>query len=450
MGKPSSNYIKKVKNNLSLLIYTETLGPRLEYILKFIFDEVLACEYELTTDLENVKKHKGACINYSNKKIENTVRIVPHALLSESVLTKQEIECFLWHERKAFFKTSNEEVSFDIFSATFYLVSRYEEYVIKDKDEFHRFPHEKSFAFKEGFLTIPLVDIWLIELKNILLAHSPKLVCKQKEFKFIPTYDIDIAYSYKHKGLLRNAGGAIRDISKGDFASLKNRKNVLLNKAEDPFDSFKILDQLHEQFNLSPIYFFLLGSGGKLDKNLPVGNKQFQLLIQDISTKYPIGIHPSFRSNDKVDELPLEINRLQKISSKEINKSRQHYIRFTLPETFQNLIEQGIKEEYSMGYGSINGFRASTANPFFWFDLENNKVTDLKVFPFCFMECNSFFEQKQNIEETKKEIAHYIGEVKNVKGSFISIWHNFSLGSEPLWKGWLELYKYQLELINPK
>jgi hypothetical protein len=64
-----------------------------------------------------------------------------------------------------------------------------------------------------------------------------------------------------------------------------------------------------------------------------------------------------------------------------------------MPGTFQQLINAGIREEYSMGYGSINGFRASVASPFHWYDLERDEQTDLMVYPFCLMDANCFFEQ---------------------------------------------------------
>jgi len=122
-------------------------------------------------------------------------------------------------------------------------------------------------------------------------------------------------------------------------------------------------------------------------------------------------------------------------------KSRQHYIRFQLPHTFRNLLELGIKEEYSMGYGSINGFRAGTSFSFLWFDLEKNETTDLRLFPFCFMECNSFFEQQYSAMQAAVELNRYLENVRQVDGQLISIWHNFSLGSDQLWKGWRSAYE---------
>ena len=431
---------------MSLLIYTNNTSNRLEYILDFVFKDVLLCDYSLTNDLTIFKENNGAKLNYSQLELKNCYQIIPEQILFETEIKEQQqlknsiIECAKSGESSV--------LNFDVFAASFYLISRYEEYLSSERDEFERFPHIQSIAFKHNFLHLPLVDLWLLELKKELTLKFPELTFKKKEFTFLPTYDIDIAYSYKHKGLLRNAGSALKDLGAGNFSAIKNRIAVLLNKNPDPFDSFDFLDKLHKDYKLSPIYFFLLGSGSKLDKNLSVKNSAFKNLIRRIARQYKIGIHPSYRSNDEEQELNIEVQRLNSIASIRTTKSRQHYIRFTLPMTYQLLIEQGIKEDYSMGYGSINGFRASTAHPFFWFDLENNKQTDLRIFPFCFMECNSFFEQKQSIAKTQIELREYIEAVRKVNGTFVSIWHNFSLGTDPLWKDWSKLYQYQINYMQ--
>lgn len=430
---------------MNLIIYSTRESPRLAYMLDFVFNTVLLCEFEITTDLNQFRTRSGFKLNYSSEDISDCIQIVPHTILFEKRITPQNLDLFKWREQKAFFKTSTNEIPFDIFAAGFYLLSRYEEYLVNEKDEFGRFPHTESLAFKNDFLHIPLVDIWLTAFKQTLKTHYPDLHFGQKEFHFLPTYDIDIAYSYKHKSFMKTIGGWIQDLYHG---KKNNRINVLLSKEKDPYDCYDKLNVLHEQYQLNPIYFFLLGRGGKLDKNLNPKNNGFKKLIQQIAKKYSVGIHPSYRSNDHEEELMVEIERLNSITSMQTARSRQHYIRFSLSYTYDNLVSHQIKDDYSMGYGSINGFRASTSNSFFWFDLSTNELSDLCVHPFCFMECNSFFEQKQNTVQTKEELLHYINEVKKVHGTFISIWHNFSLGSDPLWQGWYEVYQYQLDLIK--
>ena len=89
---------------------------------------------------------------------------------------------------------------------------------------------------------------------------------------------------------------------------------------------------------------------------------------------------------------------------KPVTKSRQHYIRMNLPETYRLLLENGIKEDHSMGYGSINGFRASVASAFIGMTLGQIKETKLIIRPFCYMEANSFFEQRYSAEHCGKEL----------------------------------------------
>ncbi|GBL34635.1 hypothetical protein EMGBS15_02300 [Filimonas sp.] len=333
-----------------------------------------------------------------------------------------------------FFTKDDSEIPFDLFSAGFFLISRYEEYLPYAPDRYQRFPEKNSLAFKHDFLSIPLVDLWVMEMKKVIQSKTSSILFPEKKMTCIPTYDIDIPYSYKGKGWFRNAGGLLRDLFSGKLSSVNERINVLKGNQDDPYDSFDFLDSLHKKYALSPIYFFLLSKGGPLDKNISPAHPLMQSLIERTLKKYAVGIHPSYQSNDDMNALRQEISLL------DTSKSRQHYIRFELPDTFRHLIELGIKEDYSMGYGSTNGFRASTSHRHRWFDLEKNEVSSLNLFPFCFMECNSFFEQQFSVDEAFQEMVHYADIVEAVGGNFISIWHNFSLGTDPIWEGWKEMY----------
>jgi hypothetical protein len=221
---------------------------------------------------------------------------------------------------------------------------------------------------------------------------------------------------------------------------------VRSDHAADPFDSYSRMDQLHEKYNLKPLYFFLLAAKcGKYDKNISPLSLPMQTLVQHHAGKYEIGIHPSWQSGDNPEKLQLEILKLGQITGKQVTSSRQHFIRFTLPDTFRQLIGAGIKSDYSMGYGSINGFRASVASPFYWYDLEKEQTTNLLLHPFCYMDANSFFEQKFSPEKGLEEMRYYYNTIKSVNGNMISIWHNTFLGTAKLFKGWREVYEQFLD-----
>ena len=418
-----------------ILIYSHTISTRLQYICKFILEEQLGLEFSFTIDSESFKKHDGPKINYSDLEIEGDIFIIKnHSLLFEKNIKEQNIACFELNDYKAFFKTANSDFPFDIFAASFYLLSRYEEYLPHEIDMYGRYAHENSLAFKEDFLRQPLINIWIsnfsASLKNKFTALNPQHLY----FKYTPTYDIDIAWSYKSKGILRNIGGFIKSPSALRLAVLSGIK-------KDPFDCYEFLRSLHKEYQMDPVYFFLVASSrSNYDKNISPYNHNMWRLLKRHAMIYSVGLHPSWRSNEKEGLLKKEKRILETAGNIQITQSRQHYIKFSLPQTFEALIQVGITDDYSMGYGSINGFRASVASSFIWYNLSAEKASTLRIHPFCFMDANSFYEQKQNAAESFSELMYYYEICKKVNGNFISIFHNNFLGTDKLYAGWREMY----------
>jgi hypothetical protein len=396
----------------------------------------------LTTNIDEYIKSDLPKLNYSQSEIsEEEFYLKNTFLLFETGVRKQEIDCFEINFHKAFFQTQGD-IPFDVFAAAFYLITRYEEYLPHQKDEYGRYAHTNALAFRENFLHLPIVNIWLEEFKAALKQKFPKLVFKPAQFKCILSYDIDIAYSFLHKGMVRNAGGFLRSLVNGQWSSMKNRINVLLKKTKDPYDCYEWLDALHLYCRLKPYYFFLVSKNtGKYDKNISTNQKALYNLIEYYSNTYKIGLHPSWQSGDDPNLLKEELEWLETVAEKKISYSRQHFIRFTLPDTFRTLLEAGIKKEFSMGYGSVNGFRASVCSSYYWYDIEREEGTDLELYPFCFMDANSFFEQRHSPQEAYQELIRYYDIVKKLNGTFISIWHNNILGTDGEYKGWSEMFE---------
>ncbi len=425
-----------------MLLYSPSINPRLTYITSFIGKELLGEEIQVTKDFDVFKNFAGQKINYSAGRIsDDEYWLKPHSLLVENNIHQQNIHCFEVNGHKAFFKTDGD-FPFDIFAASFYLLTRYEEYLPHAKDMYERYAHENSLAYKEGFLNMPLINIWLQSFGRSLQSKFPNMKFQHSAFKFLPTYDIDESFSYRHKGWKRSAGGAIKNLLRGEFRRVAERRKVLNGKLPDPFDSYGWMDDLHRKYDLQPKYFFLVAEkNGPYDKQILPSEIAQQTLIRHHADKYEMGVHPSWQSGENTDLIKKEKETLEKITKLKVISSRQHYIRCRLPQTYRALAEANIKEDFSMGYGSINGFRASVTSPFYWYDLEKEQTSYLLLYPFCFMDANSFYEQQYSPGKALEEMHQYYNEVKKVNGLFITIWHNPFLGTDEKFRGWRDVYE---------
>ncbi|HZG25611.1 MAG TPA: polysaccharide deacetylase family protein, partial [Chitinophagaceae bacterium] len=426
-----------------MLLYSAALTPRLSYITAFIGNELFGAPIYVTTNLLEFESYIGPRINYSPASIgEREFHIANAELLFQKHIATQPVHCFHVNGIKAFYQTAGRDFPFDIFAASFYLLARYEEYLPYEKDKYGRYAHVNSLAFKQSFLHLPLVNTWLAEFKASLERKFPRLPFKSSPFVLLPTYDIDMAYSYLSKGFLRNAGGFLKSLLNFDLPAVIKRARVLTSGHNDPFDCYNWLNALHKASKLEAHYFFLLArKQSGVDKNIPPHAKRLRQLIRDQTAAHQTGIHPSWRSGDHNDELITEKASLEKIAGKKIINSRQHYLRFTLPGTYRQLISAGIEREFSMGYGSINGFRASVASSFYWYDLQNETATNLRIFPFCFMDTNAFYHQKLTAQQALEEMKTLYDSVKKVNGMMITIWHNHLLATDREFTSWREVYE---------
>jgi hypothetical protein len=428
-----------------MILYCPHSTQRLQYIVGFCSKELFDTPIAIATDRAAFMAAPGPKINYSGDRQSDALNIRPAGLLFETGIRPVTITCFEYKDRKAFFPTEGD-LPFDIFSAAFYLLSRYEEYLPHAKDGYGRYAHTNALAWREGFLDIPLVNYWLQDLREALARKFPDLAFRYPIFKFIPTYDIDMAWSFLHKGWKRNAGGMLKAALSGNWGALRLRADVLAGRRSDPFDAYEWLDSLHLYCRLRPYYFFLVAARNKgVDRNILPTSVAFQQLVHYHGAGYRIGIHPSWQSGDDDHLLKEEIEWLEYMAGQRITRSRQHYIRFTLPHGFRRLVEQGIEQEFSMGYGTINGFRASVASSFYWYDLEKEETTKLRIFPFCFMDANAYYEQGYTAAQAMEELMHYYRHVRKVNGLMITLWHNSFLGADPEFAGWREVYEVFLK-----
>ena len=434
-----------------LRILTEKITPRLSYIVRVLFSEFCGINAELITDRDTCIRSGIPFINYTSPHsgIPGGYLLPPAGLLFEEGIREQDPCVSMTNGNPAFFKDERGDFPFDIFAASFYLITRYEEYLPHQKDAWGRFCHEQSLAYRNGFLDIPLVEFWLKDFLRSLHDRYPDLPKWNRAFSFRPTYDIDIAYAYLHRGWLRGTGGFFRSVVKCDFTDLRQRIRVIFGLRTDPFDVYDRLDKLHSDLGLDPVYFILLAKKRKgYDRNIDPAKEGLRMLVRRLSGRYETGLHPSWQSGDDERMLAGEKKTLSSLTGREVVKSRQHYIRMSLPKTYRALLAAGIESDHSMGYPTINGFRASVSSPFSWYDLSREKETDLMVHPFCFMDANAYYEQRKSPAEALVELEHYIEVVGKSGGTLSTIWHNDILGDMPMFSGWWQTYVGFLDAVK--
>ena len=428
---------------MDMLILVPKTTNRLHYIFDLIIKDLLGISFKLTTDNETFTSYNGPKFHYGNNQFWNEPFQKATSLLFEHDITEKELKIVDYKDVKAFFPVYNDKsvFPFDIFAASFYLVTRYEEYLPHINDKHNRFQAKDSILFKMNMLEKPLINIWAIELGNILTAIYPDLQLKKKTFTFVPTYDVDAAWSYKNKGIFRTVASSARDLLNFDFQEFKRRWNVILGKELDPFDTFDYQIQLQKELNLHPLYFILCGEYDLNDKNISLRNTNFQNLIKRLGDYAKVGIHPSYNSYLNKEKVKMEIDRLSNVLNREITMSRQHFLRLRMPLSYQILIDMDITDDYTMGYATLPGFRAGIADTFRFFDLEHDNVTNLNIHPFAVMDGTMRDYLELNTDESYEKVTKLIQEVKNVNGTFILLWHNETLSGEKRWEGWITLYR---------
>ncbi len=425
-----------------LVVYTHKITHRNKYIFNLMFKDILGIDFKLTTDVEEFKYYQGAKLSYTHNLISNELFFISRSLLFESGITEQNISVFENNYNPMFFATGKASaMPFDVFAASFYLVSRYEEYLPHIRDEHDRFDAKDSLAFIAGFLEKPLVNIWAIQLKQLIKEKYPSLVFPKIKFEFISTLDIDNAYAYREKGFTRSLGGYLKSLSIGNFSEVTERTRVLLGLEKDPYDTYDFQLEMLKKYKFKSIYFFLLGDYGPNDKNLPIESIKFQSLIKMLADYAQVGIHPSYGSNNSKQQLKKEIGRLSHVLHRDVTQSRQHFLKLRMPDTYRNLIEFDITDDYTMGYATQVGFRASICTPFNFYDLDTETETKLKIHPFAMMEGTLKYRMKIHPKDAIVKIKQLIDEVKAVDGVFISLWHNDTVNNRKIWRGWKTVYE---------
>lgn len=435
-----------------LLIFVHRRTERLDFTTGLIFSRILGVGYEITESRSAFQEWSGPKLFYGQTPPSEGLFLDAHSLLWDEGVTRQQLNLGKRDGLPVLFRGSHPRsvIGFDLFAAVFYMVSRYEEYLPFNADAHGRFPSSESLAVRENFLRLPVVNIWCRWFGEALKKHYPDLNFMHSSYRYIPTIDIDHAWCFLGRPWWRTLGGMGRSLMKFDFRNTGRRMATLLNLQPDPYDTYSFIEEVHNGNPSLPLFFILMADSGGNDNNVTVTSVKFSRLVRSLDKDRRVGVHPSLSSNRSGHKLRKEVDLLEKMIGRDVTHSRQHFLSIRFPETFRLLISSGIRHDFSLGFPDQPGFRAGIASPFPFFDLKENRTTDLILHPVTFMDVTYRDHLRLTPAEALKSMEELINRVRECNGELVTIWHNESLGEDPRWHGWQDVYPSMLQMASPE
>ena len=405
-----------------LLIYTQKVTPRIVYVFKHICTHILGIPIKFTSKIEEFIAHDGAKLSYGKQSLGNEFFIQKVDLLMEQGFSELEIKVLPWDDTICFFPLPEASgLPFDIFAASFYLLSRYEEYLPHVKDEYGRFPASESLAHQESFLHKPVVDIWAYKFREILLERFPDLEFTDRRYKVGTIVASENTFIFKNKGFLRSFIGIWADLFHFNIGKVIDRLQVWIRVKDDPHDIFEDLIELIKQHKIYMLFMFQLSDFSIHDRNISHNRIPHRAVIKSVADYAKVGLLMGYYAMENIKSLRKEKLRLEEIIHSPVENVMNSKYNLRLPDQYNNLTELEINNDHSMGYPDVLGFRAGTCSPYLFYDINMEVTTPLKVHPYAF---NSEVAENMTKNKLKEDLSRLLLEVKEVKGMFRGVFRN--------------------------
>lgn len=418
-----------------IISFSSNYKTEKKYITDVLFNSFLSIKYEI--EIGNVsdyiievnsKKIILGDVFFAKKETDNTPYSFENIPKCISMLQyKRHNIISLFGENKISIEKNTITIHSDIFASAFFMLTRWEEKVNLARDRHNRFPASESIAYKHNFLHRPVVNEYVEFLWDILKEAGYKGEQKKREFKLIPTHDIDDLFFWRGKNILKRISGDLikRKYIRLAFHNIANYIKSKANHTYDLYNTYAYFMKLAENAGSKAVFFFMAGGDTIYDKRYEI--RQAKEIINDIINKdHIVGIHPSYNAYNSVDLLKEEIQNFANISKKRPANSRNHYLRFEIPKTWQLLDATEIKYDYSMYYSDTEGFRCGTCYEFPVFDIENRKVLNIIEYALIVMDTTLLKLKQSDVEE---RIIKLKETVKKYNGNFVFLWHNSNVNT---------------------
>lgn len=429
-----------------LLVYTQKITPRIDYIFKQICVNMLGMEISFTSEIEKFISHNKPKLSYGKVPLGSELFFEAADLLFERDIESPSIEVSKWGNTKGFFPTSEKSaLPYDIFAAAFYLITRYEEYLPYKSDEFGSFPVDQSLAFENDFLEQPIIDIWAEIFLNTVLMSFPKLNYQKNAYKVNTLIEAKQPFAYANQELVNTVVGYIKEIGQWKINEVVTRSQTLLGLKPDPYDTFSWVIQNTKMAEKQLIVFFMLGDTDVILERQNTNSPRFHQRIKFIGDYEELGLIFSKAAINDHQIMKEEKSRMEAISHRPVQSSMFVDNTLKLPNAYRGLIQLEIEKDYSMVYRNAIGYRAGTCSEFLFYDLEHEVKTPLTISP---VAISTQALKQYDSDKVERLVQDFYEESANLGGKLNFIFSNqdFSFAHSDNAPFWKNLFKNQLQL----
>ncbi len=425
--------------------------PERRYILDVFFSEFYGIDYEIEET-----GGKDIVLKFNEKRI-----IIKDAFFGKfpeplSYLKKENIpEHIVFAESKFSYEknipvifgepeiTVDENVIYcgiDIFASAFFMLTRWEEFLIDEKDNHGRTPDEKQFSVINNIHERAVVNEYTELLRNMSAYIGLNLINNKT---YLPKITHDIDYFSRLNSLSKTLKALFGDILirkqiKRAFSTIKSYINIKKGREDDPYETFDFLMDLSESIGETSTFYFIPAEKGEADFKYSISDKKVLSTILGIKNRgHSIGVHGAYRSYKNVKMFNEELNRFP--TDFKIEEVRQHFLRFENPTTWQIAEDLRLKTDSTLSFINHVGFRTGTCYTYSVFNILTRKKLQLKEYSLIVME-QALRRTVSDENEFFKKIIELSDTVKKYKGTFVLLWHNSNFNVKE-WENYIGVYK---------
>ncbi|MBF1313787.1 MAG: hypothetical protein HXM99_03125 [Porphyromonadaceae bacterium] len=348
----------------------------------------------------------------------------------------------------------------DLLASTYFLISRYEEmYRRSERDSYGRFPGKSSLPYRAGFLHRPIIDEYGEALRQILLEtgiaerHNLRLEERPQTFSRVNlTHDLSRPYNY------RGWRSFLRAWLKQKKSPLEAARLSFSADVEDDYFTFpKFLkwdrntcDSLGR--DRSDIFLFIrMPSRHPLDKPYYSLHSLYLRRILSIAAKHKVllALQCSYAAGHQSELISKERHQFEKAFRQRPRGLRHNKLTSCEPEDLLQAYVSGFRNDYSMGYADVVGFRLGTCRPVKFINPNTRLLTELILHPLVLRDLTLSDQRYMALEQDEAErIAHdLIRTTARYNGELTLLWHN-DLLSQKTHPWHSVLYRSMLRLIE--